>query len=198
VRARVASNGRHDELAHGRVHHRADRRGDERGVAARQAEEARQHLARLLGREDLRELDDGGEAQVAAPEGGLDLGVLLDELGRGLPVLGGSCRQLQLAAEEREEAGIPQRLPQPPAVEVSEGDDEVGHRGVLTAEEVGEAGGEFACSVHARIVSSDFDGSPNVRSRLLPRDLEPASRTPLASAQRAPPRSRRPQKARAA
>jgi hypothetical protein len=103
--------------------------------------------------------------------------VLLDELGRGLPVLGGSRGYLQLPAEEGEKALVPERLPEAPAIEVRESDEKVGHRGVLAAEEVGEARSEFACSVHARIVSCDFDSSPDARIRVLARDLDAPSRT---------------------
>jgi hypothetical protein len=81
-------HGRDEELPHGRLLDRPKRRGDEGSVPGGLAEEPRQDLGRVLGRDDPRDLDDGGQAEIAAPEGGLDVGVLLDERGRGLAVLG--------------------------------------------------------------------------------------------------------------
>jgi hypothetical protein len=154
-----APHRRDDELARRRALDRADGGGNEGGVAARETEEPGQDLARVLAREHLRELDDGGEAKVPGPERRLDLRVLQDELGSGLPVLGGSCRQAQLPPEELEQAPVPERLPPAPAIEVREGDEEIGHRPVLAAEEAGEAGGLFACGRHAARVSRCVEAS---------------------------------------
>jgi hypothetical protein len=177
---------RDHEVAARRVLDRADGGGDEGGVSARQAEEPGQHLARVLGRQDLRELDDRGEAQIASPERRLDLRVSLDELGRGLPVLRGSGRQFQFPPEELEQAPVPQRLPPTPAIEVREGDEEVRHRRVLAAEEVGEVGRLFACGRHPRSISRAVEASWNGRNRLLSRNLEERSRTPPAPPRRCP------------
>jgi hypothetical protein len=46
------------------------------------------------------------------------------------------------------------------AIEVGEGEEEVGHRALFAVEEIGEAAGGFACVVHGRIVSCDFAASP--------------------------------------
>jgi hypothetical protein len=150
---------RDDEVAARRVLDRADGGGDEGGIPAREAEEPGQHLARVRLCEDLRELDDGGEAEVASAERVLDLRILLDELGRGLPVLGGSGRQLQFPAEEVEQAPVPELLPPALRVEARERDEKLGERVVLTAKEIGETGGRFACGGHAARISRSVAAS---------------------------------------
>jgi hypothetical protein len=52
-----------------------------------------------------------------------------------------------------------QPQPQPAVVELGEGDEEVGHRPLFTAEETEEVGGGFAGVVHALMVSHDFGPS---------------------------------------
>jgi hypothetical protein len=74
--------------------------------------EARQDLGRVLGRDDLRELDDGGEAEAPGPEPRFDLGEPPDQLRRGLPVLGGPGGEAELAAQEGEEARVAEVAPQ--------------------------------------------------------------------------------------
>jgi hypothetical protein len=53
---------RDDEVAPGRVLDRADGGGDDGGVSAREAEELGKELGGVLGRDHLRELDDGRQA----------------------------------------------------------------------------------------------------------------------------------------
>jgi hypothetical protein len=175
-------DGRDEELPDGRVLDRPERRGDEGGVTRGLAEEPRQDLGRVLGRDDPRDLDDGGEAEIAAPEGGLDVGVLLDERGRRLAVLGGAGGEPELAAEELEQAGIPQLDPPALPVERREGDEKLREGLVLAAEEVGEAGGVFAGGRHAEILSRDSEVSWNARERLLMRfRAAPARALPYAA-----------------
>jgi hypothetical protein len=122
-------------------------------------EEARQDIADVLRRRDLRQLDDAREADPPVPERLHDLGAPLDELGRDLPVLRRPLRDAELPVEEVEEARVTQRLPQPLAVEGGERDEEVGERRVLAAEEGGQLIGAFACDRDERIVSRGFDPS---------------------------------------
>src|SRR6266498_3588311 len=117
----------------------------------------------VLGGEHLRHLDDGREAEPAVPEGGLDLGEPLDELGRGLPILGGARGEAELPAQVREERGMAELAPEPLPVEVGEVEEEVGHGALLVAEERGEVVRACACVRHARIVSCDFLASPSAR-----------------------------------
>ncbi len=60
--------------------------------------------------------------------------------------------------QEREEARVPELLPEPPRVEVREGDEKLGHGSVLAVKELGEVPGQIAC-VHAGIVARDFSRS---------------------------------------
>ncbi len=99
--------------------------------------------------------------EVPAPEGRLDGGVLLDERGRGLAVLGGAGGELELAAEELEQARIPQLDPPALAVEGREGDEELREGVVLAAEEVGEAGRLFARGRHGEILACVSETSWN-------------------------------------
>jgi hypothetical protein len=129
-------------------------------------EEPGQHLVAVLGREDLRQLDDARDAKEPVPERLDDLRDALDELGGGLPVVGSTLGESELAMEEHEETGVAELDPEAPPIEVGEGEEELGHRGVLAAEELGEAGGEFAGVRHSAIVADDFPASPNARKRV--------------------------------
>jgi hypothetical protein len=94
--------------------------------------------------------------RLPAPEPGLDLGEPPDQLRRRLPILGGAGGEAEVAAQEGEEARVAEGAPEPLRVEVREGEEEVRHRALLAAEQVGEAGGEFARSVHTRTFSRVF------------------------------------------
>ena len=59
--------------------------------------------------------------------------------------------------------------PEPAPIEVREGDEEVGHRALLAAEEIEEAVGGLACSRHALIVARELEPSWNARIRRLER-----------------------------
>ena len=95
-------------------------------LARRPAEEAGQHLGLVGGREDTRELPDGRQAELALPERRLHRREARQEPRRGEAQPGGPVRQPQLPGQEREEAGVAERLPAAPPVEVGEGQQEVG------------------------------------------------------------------------
>jgi len=88
-----------------------------------------------------------------------DLGEALDQLRRRLAVVGRPRREPKLPVEESEEAGVAELQPEAAAIEVREGDEEVGHRALLAAEEIQEAGGGLACGRHALRVARDFEPS---------------------------------------
>ena len=120
--------------------------------------------ARSMRRSSPRQFDDAGYAKAPVLERLDHLREALDEL-RGDPAkVARPLRQTEFPVQEDEEARIPQLQPQPSVVEVREGDEEVGHRTLFTAEESEEIGGEFACAVHALIVACDFGPSGNARS----------------------------------
>jgi hypothetical protein len=121
-------------------------------------EEPGKHLGAVLRREDLRDLEDCGEAKASVPEWLDDLGDALDQRGRGRTVGGGALRQPELPVQEHEQARVAELLPCPSAIEVGEREEKLRHRFVLTAEEIGEAGREVAC-VHERSFARDFSGS---------------------------------------
>ena len=116
-------------------------------------EEAGQYLVVVLGGENLRQLGDARDAQAPVPERLDDLGDAPDELGGDLPVVGSALREPELTVEEHEQAGVAELDPEPVPVEVGESEKEIGHGAVLAGEQVGEASGECACGVHARMVS---------------------------------------------
>jgi two-component system, NtrC family, response regulator AlgB len=148
----------HDRPPRGRLV-RPDLRRDRHRLRLRAVEEPGQHLDRVLDRHHLRELDDGRDAELTLSERLDHLRKSLDELGRHLPVVGRPLREPELAVEEGEEARVTEVDPEPPAVEVGEGDEEVRHRVVLAAEEFGQAGGEIA-----RVVRHHGE-DPRTRSR---------------------------------
>jgi hypothetical protein len=71
--------------------------------------------------------------------------------------------------EVLEEVGKPQPEPQALAIELGQRHEEVGHRVVFAAEEIGEAAGRFASVVHGPIGSRVCAASPHARSRILTR-----------------------------
>lgn len=82
----------------------------------------------------------------------------------------GAAGEAEFAVEEVKEAREAEPQPQALAIEVGQGDQEVGQRAVFPAEEVGEAEGEFAGGggvrvVHGRIVSCVFGAAWNARRR---------------------------------
>ena len=83
-------------------------------LAPGQVEEPRQHFApRSRAVIDLRELDDARQAQAAVAQRLDDLGELLDQLRRGLPVERGALGETELAVEEVEERGVAELEPSP-------------------------------------------------------------------------------------
>ena len=86
--------------------------------------------------------------------------------------MGGAAGEAELAPEEFEKVGVSEPEPGALAVEVGEGDEKVGERGVLAAEEIGEAAGGFAWVVHGEIVSRVFAASWNARRGALGRGRE--------------------------
>jgi hypothetical protein len=112
------------------------------------AEEPRHDLAAVLGRDDLRELDDAREVEAPIAEGLDDLRVPPEQLGRGLPVERRPVGEPELAGEEVEEGGVPQLDPAALAIERGEGDEEVRESVVLAAQEVGKVRGGFARGRH--------------------------------------------------
>jgi hypothetical protein len=151
------ANGR-DDIPLGNRGGRTDGSGHRLGLAARQPEEPGQNLRHVVGRHDLGELADGGQAQAALSQGGLHRGELLDELDGGLPVLGGACGEPELAAQVVEERCVAELAPQLLVVKVGEGEKEVGHGLPLLAKQGGELAGEVV-SVHTPSVTSPSDNS---------------------------------------
>jgi len=74
--------------------------------------------------------------------------------------------------------------PQPLSVEVREGDEELGERGALVVEELGEAGGEIACGGHDASIERDFGTSPDARIRVRERERQRALENSLARPRR--------------
>jgi hypothetical protein len=170
-----------EKLPNGRVQYRPDRRGDERRVSRRLAEEPGKDLGCVLRREHLGDLDDRGEAEVPAPERRLDLGVPLDELRGRLLILGRARGEPKLPRQEGEQRRIPQLHPPALAVEGREGDEKLGEGVVLAAEKLGEADRVFACRGHERILARVSERSVNARDAPLARKRD-RSTAPLARA----------------
>jgi hypothetical protein len=122
-------------------------------------EEPRQHLRSILRSQDLRELRDAGETEPSIAQRLDHLREALDELRGCLPVERRPRREPELPVQEVEEARIAELGPKPAFVEGCESDEKGSHGRLLAPEEIEEAGGEFACAGHARIVSRDFDPS---------------------------------------
>jgi hypothetical protein len=164
---------------------RPDRNRDVGGLAPREPEEPRQDLGLVLGGEHLRELDDRAEAKLPGAERRLHDGGALDELGRGLPVLRGAGGEAQLAMQERKETPVPQVSPPLLAVELREGDQKIGHRVALAAEQVGEAVREVACGRHAEMFARDFQPSGDAPGAAPSRERTRRLSNPRATARRA-------------
>jgi hypothetical protein len=170
----------HDRTSRRRA--RIELRRDVLRLALREVEEARQDLLLVRAGEDLRQLVHGREAKAPVAERLDDRRVRLHEAGCGLSVEGCAVRESEPVVEVVEQRAVPEVGPPALGVEVREGDEEVGERVALVLQELGESVGEFARSVHERIVSLNFEASPDARIRLLPRDLDASSRA--ASARR--------------
>jgi len=155
-------------------------RGDGLRLALRHVEEARKDLVPVLLGEVLRQFDDRGETEPTIPERLDDLREFLEKLGGGLPVVGCAGGQTEVAGQEGEQRFAVEVDPSSLPVEVRECDEELGQRGALVAEEIGETGGQFECAGHARIVSRVFGPSGDARIRALAGDLEGGSAPPPA------------------
>jgi hypothetical protein len=145
-----------------RGHHIATRRilhrlqlGDELlRLLLGETEEPRKHLALVLGRQHVRELVHGGQAEAPITKRLDDGWEPLDQLDRLRAVGRGALHETELA-EEGEQAAMAEVEPELPAVELGELDEELRHRNVLAAEEIGKADGIFVC-VHAMSFARDF------------------------------------------
>jgi hypothetical protein len=92
---------------------------------------------------------------------------------------------VQLAIQEVEQAGVTELLPPALAVKLCQGEEEVCHRAVLAAEEVGEVGREQTCGIHVCSIAnrSDNHAQSNTpgshrsarRSVQRPRDIDAAA-----------------------
>jgi hypothetical protein len=125
-------------------------------LALRQAEEARQDRILVRGGEYLRQLVHGREAKATVAEWLDDGRVFAHQPGGGHAIEGRALREPEPGVEVVEQRAVPEVGPPALGVEVREGDEEVCRRVMLAAEEVSESIGEFACVVHARIVSSNL------------------------------------------
>jgi len=133
-------------------------------------EVTREHLLPVLGRDHLRELDNGGHAQATVPEWLNGLGEVADEPGGLHPVVGGAVGEPELALEEGKERR--ELLPEFPPVELRERDDELGERVALVAEEVDETVRELTRSVHGEHYLMRFQSLPErARSSVAPRSV---------------------------
>ena len=147
-RRRRGAHRRDDRAERGRLD-RANLGDHLGGLALRAVKEAREHLGAVLRGDHLGELGKAREAEPPVPEGLDDLREPLDEFRARLPVEGGALREAEVAVQEGEEARVAELDVKAAAVEVREGDEEVGHCVVLAAEQVREVGGEVACDRHA-------------------------------------------------
>ncbi|HEU4383319.1 MAG TPA: hypothetical protein VFR85_07410 [Anaeromyxobacteraceae bacterium] len=126
--------------------------GDDRGraqldghlarLAPRPMEEPGEDLGEVLPGRDPGELHHAAQAEPPVSERLDHLGEALDEPSRDLAKVSRSLGETELAVKEEEEAGVAEVLPELPAIEVGEGQEEVGHRRVLAPEQIGEPGGE--------------------------------------------------------
>ncbi len=174
----LRGDGRHDGSLR-RSFRRQERGRDLPRLALRRVEEPRDDVASVLRRDDLRELDEARQVEATVAEQVDDLGVALDELGRGLPVVGGPLGKAQLPVQEVEQRAVPQLEPPALPIEDRESYEELPERVVLAAEEVGEAGGLFAGGRHTRRVACVLECSWNARIPVLAR-IPSAPRAPLA------------------
>ena len=100
-----------DDLAPRRRLLRPDLGRDLLRVLLREVEEPREDVGAILRRDDPRQLDDARQAQAPVAKGLDDSGEPLDELRRRLAVVRRALRQSELAVQEVEERGVPQRSP---------------------------------------------------------------------------------------
>src|SRR6266542_4077385 len=150
-RGRRGAHGR-DDRAVRRGLGRPERGGDRLRAGLGEVEEPRQDLVTVLGRQDLRELDDARHAKPTVAQWVDDLRESLDELRGSLPVERRPAREPELSLQEIEERGVPQLEPAPISVEL------------------GEAGGEIACGGHDASIACDFWSSPDARIRVRKRE----------------------------
>jgi hypothetical protein len=148
-------------------------------------EVAREDLADVLGREDVRELGDAGETQAPIPERRDDLRKLLHELRGPVPVEGGALRQTELADEEIEQRVVAELTPPALAIKSREGDQEVSERVMLAPKEVGEADGLFAGGRHDLTIARNFQRSGDASGSPLAQERAHPSRTPQADREHA-------------
>jgi len=163
-----------------------ERRGHLPGLPGGAAEEARERLGQVLGRQHPGQLGHRGDAEPAVAQRLQHLRKAGNQARRREPEEGPALGEPQLAGQEGEQAGVAQRLPAAAGVEVRQGQEEVGGGGVLGREQapevvaqlagVGQGGGRQVVGrqgggVHSRIVSCDSDvacdapGAPLGRSR---------------------------------
>jgi hypothetical protein len=133
---------------------------DLRCLLSREMEESREQSRRVLRRQYLRDLEDGGQAKPTVAQGLQHLWMVLDELGGRLPIRRRTLRQLQLPVQEPEEARVSQLRPFLPPVECGECLQEVGHAGVLACEERGEVSDGFPGAAHAYSIARGPDVRP--------------------------------------
>jgi hypothetical protein len=138
---------------------RRELRDDVPGVPLRGPEEPRQHLGRVLVRDDLRELEHGRDAEPPLADRVEHLREPLDEPDRGLPVRGRAVRQPEVVHEEGEERVVPERHPRALPIEVREGGEELGEGVTLAAEQRDEDDGQLACRAHEQSFSCVFAAS---------------------------------------
>ena len=167
-------------------------------LAGGAAEEARQHLGLVLRRHHPGQLDHRGDAEPAVAEGRQDLRAARQEPGGGEPEEGAALGEAELAGQEGEEAGVAEGLPPAAAIEVREGEEEVGGGGALAVEEarqglaavaglgegggrdeLGEVGGVEGVSVHDAMVSRVSALSGDARRGSLDVARHPRLRDPL-------------------
>jgi len=101
------------------------------GLAPGEVEVSRQDLEGVLHGEHLREFDDTGQAKSTVSQRLNQLGVLLDQPGCDLPVMGGPHRQAKFPMQEPEEVRVAQLRPGPHPVEFGQGNEELGHGAAL-------------------------------------------------------------------
>src|SRR6266542_4277133 len=182
-RGRRGAHGRDDRAVRRRLGG-AERSGDRLRARLGQMEEPRQDVVTVLGREDLRELDDARQAKPPVAQWVDELRESLDEPRGSLPVERGPAREPELPVQEIEQRGVPELDPQPLPVEVREGDEELGERGALALEELGEAGGELACGGHDASIARVFEPSPDARIRVRARERQRGLENSLARLRR--------------
>ncbi len=141
------------------------------------AEEPGQHLGPVLSGHHLGELAHDRDAELSIPNRPIHLGEAPDQAGAHLPVVRRSPGQADLPVEEDEEARESELPVHGLGVELADGEEEIGERGLLVAGEIGDAEGPFAC-VHGSTLSRELAPSPDARNRSPLRFSVERSRTP--------------------